>query len=429
MVRIGLATVATLALLAGCGDREELLLGERMNLRAEDTVNVDRALPLSLPAPVAIADWTHTAYAPDHDIPHGALSANPGLRFSVDIGQAEDRRHRITASPVVASDRIFTVDSRARVMAHTISGQPIWSTDVSPVGETTEASGAGLAVSGGTLFVSTAYGQLLALDTGTGRQLWVQDLGAAASGPPTVSDGTVYVVGRDSTAWAINAENGRILWSEQGTPSSASVVGGAAPAVANGTIVFPFDSRELRGVLPGGTPIWTSALAGSRAGRVYASITDISADPVIAGDTVYAGSPSGRTNAYTLSSGTLIWSAEEGAMSPVVVTGGSVFAVTDQAELVRLNANDGSRVWGVSLPYFERTGIRRRKSVFTHNGPVLAGGRLWVASSDEKLRAFDPETGAQRGEIALPGGAASDPVVAGQTLYVVSRDGQLLAFR
>ena len=75
----------------------------------------------------------------------------------------------------------------------------------------------------------------------------------------------------------------------------------------------------------------------------------------------------------------------------------------------------------------ERT--RRQKRVFAHYGPVLAGGRLIVTSSDGVIRQFDPASGALLGQIELPGGAASGPVVAGETLYVLSKNGQLHAFR
>ena len=430
MTRIGLMMGAALMALTACGEREVLLTGERLNLRAEPVAEVDRAVPISLPGAVSSSSWTHKGSGPDHAKPHAAFSANPSLILSVPIGQGEDRKHRITATPVVSDGRVFTVDSRARVMAHTTGGQPLWSAQVSPASEPVDdASGAGLAVSGGTLFVSTSFGQLVALDTSTGQRRWTQDLGAAAAGAPTVSGGTVYVVGRDATAWAIDTGDGRVKWTEQGTSTPSGVSDGASPAVSGDTIVLPFGSRELKGLLPGGTERWSANVAGTRLGAVYASIGDISGDPVISGGTVYAGSPSGRTNAFSLGSGQQLWSAQEGAMSPVAVAGGSVFTVSDQSELVRLDATTGERIWGTDLPFFKRNRITRRKAVFAHYGPVLAGGRLWVASSDEVLRGFDPASGALAASVALPGGAATNPVVAGQTLYVVNKNGQLLAFR
>jgi len=431
MTRFGLLTGAALIALASCGEREEILVGPRMDLRGETGQQVDRALPITLPAPVTLGAWTHKAAAADHDIPHASFSAQPRLAMSVPIGQGEDRRHRISADPVVSDGRIYTVDSRARVTALTTAGQPIWSASASPAGEpVNDASGAGLAVSGGRLFVSTAFGQLIAMNAATGQRLWTQDLGAAAAGAPTVVGDRVYVIGRDATAWALDANTGRVRWTAQGTPSPSGVVGGAAPAVSGDMIVLPFASRELHGLLrDGGTSLWTSTVAGTRVGRVYASITDISGDPVIDGGTVYAGSPSGRIDAFELSSGRRLWSAEEGAMSPVVVAGGSVFAVSDQAELVRLDAATGARIWGTELPYFKTNLIRRRKDVYAHYGPVLGGGRLWVASSDGRLRGFSPRSGALEVDVPLPDGAATNPVIAGGVLYVVNTAGRLLAFR
>ncbi|PZX17602.1 outer membrane protein assembly factor BamB [Palleronia aestuarii] len=422
-----------LALLAACGGEDVILPGERLDLR-EDRVTaqaqVDRALPISLPAALMRDAWTHRASDAAHDIPHAALSPLPRPIFSVPIGQGENRRHRISADPVVADGRVFTVDSRARVTAHGTDGRTLWSVDLTPPGDPGDASGAGLAVEGGRLFVSTAFGDLVALDPATGRRFWAQDLGAAAAGAPTVSGGIVYVVARDATAWAIDVANGRVRWTEQGTPSLNGVVGGAAPAISGEMIVLPFASRELAGVLrQGGTRLWTANVAGTRLGEVYATIGDISGDPVIEGGRVYAGNPSGRTAAFDLRSGEQIWSARDGAMSPVLVAGGSVFSVSDQAELLRLDAATGERIWGTELPYLVPSRLSRRRGVVTHYGPILAGGRLWVASGDGRLRAFSPQSGALLAEIELPGGAATNPVVAGGALYVVSQDGQLLAFR
>jgi outer membrane protein assembly factor BamB len=83
----------------------------------------------------------------------------------------------------------------------------------------------------------------------------------------------------------------------------------------------------------------------------------------------------------------------------------------------------------VQLPVFLTDNTRRQSERYAHFGPVLAGGRLIVASSDGVIRQFDPVSGAGLGDIALPGGAASNPVVAGGTLYLLNRDGQLVAFR
>jgi outer membrane protein assembly factor BamB len=133
--------------------------------------------------------------------------------------------------------------------------------------------------------------------------------------------------------------------------------------------------------------------------------------------------------AMNLNSGNRIWTANEGAEGPVLVAGGSVFLVSDEARIVRLDAATGQQIWSRDLPFFKRDRARRHKAVFAYYGPVLAGGKLWVASDDGTIRGFNPETGDQVTSLDVPGGAASNMSVANGTMYVISGNGQLHAFR
>ena len=451
---IRLTCLVGLVLLAACAERERILPGERLGLR--DLGNIDsgtpldgteaeaasgtsrspdapsnRAVAIRLPAPRANADWTHRNGSPDHRITHLALSAAPTRIWSESIGQGNSRRNRITADPIIAGGRIFTLDAEATVAATSTAGKPIWRADLTPASDRRgEASGGGIAYGAGKVFVVSGFGTLTALDPATGAEIWTQELDASATGAPTVVDGLVYVSARDSRAWAVRVDDGRIEWQLPATPAISVMQGGAGPAVTDRLAIFPFGSGELVATLrKGGIQVWNANIAGQRRGRVYASFTDITGDPVIDGDVLYVGNQSGRTAALRVGNGERLWTATEGAYSPVWPVGGSVFLVSDQAELVRLDAETGQRIWGQPLPYFEAERVRRRKGVYAHYGPILAGGRLWVASSDGHLRAFSPESGQQVYDTEIPGGAAANPVVAGGVLYVVSANGQIHAFR
>ena len=127
--------------------------------------------------------------------------------------------------------------------------------------------------------------------------------------------------------------------------------------------------------------------------------------------------------------GKRIWTTNEGALNPPLVVGGSVFVVNDQARLVRLDAATGEVIWSTEMPYFTKEKVKKRKGIFAHYGPVLAGGRIVVASSDGLLRMFDPTNGALVGQADIPSGAASAPALAGGMLFVTGKNGQLNAFR
>ena len=61
----------------------------------------------------------------------------PGLAkaWSTRIGEGSGRKHRITAVPVVAGGRVYTLDSRSQLSAVTTSGAPLWSVSLAPASE------------------------------------------------------------------------------------------------------------------------------------------------------------------------------------------------------------------------------------------------------------------------------------------------------
>jgi len=387
--------------------------------------------PLSLPAARSNADWTHVGGNPAHLTVNPALGATLTRAWSVEIGAPATRRVRSTAAPVTDGGRIFTLGAFSEVQATSAEGAVLWRRDLTPSTERAgEAAGGGLALADGRLFVATGYGRLHVLDATSGAEIWQQALGAVPSGPPTVAGDLVYQTTRGAEALAIDAGTGRVLWRLTAGDSGTFTNTGPAPAVAGRTVILPFGSGDVIAALRlSGVRLWATTLAGARPGVAFARVSDITADPVIAGDAVYVGTPSGRLAALDLTTGDRRWTASEGAMSHVVPVGGAIFAVTDQSELVRLRADDGSVVWSGTLPLFPEERLRRRRESYAHFGPVLAGGRLIVVSSDGLMREFDPRSGAILRQTDLGAPASAGPVVARGVLYVRTANGQLHAFR
>lgn len=430
------------ALVFGCAKKEEILDGQRFDVRTpleeaiptEDGVSpseevVNRVVPIRLPKAQNLSSWTHRNSGADHSAPNLVLSANLTQIWAANIGTGSDRKHRITSDPIIAGGLIFTLDSESHVMAHTPVGAAVWSRDLTPATEKQgEATGGGLAYSDGVVYATTGFGILTALQASDGAVIWEQKLGAPITAAPTVSNGMVYVVSRDNQAWAIKTKTGRIDWQQQSTAEDAGLIGGASPAMAGRTVILPFSSGELVAALTGnGLRVWSVAVSGSRRGQARSNIGDITSDPVVTSSRVYAANQSGRLIAADRRTGERLWTANEGSYSPVWPVDNSVFLVSDASKLVRLDARTGEAFWSVDLPLYVRD--KTRRTSYVHFGPILAGGRLIVASGDGNLRSFDPESGDLLSEVPIPGGAASQPAVVDGVLYVLTLKGQLLAYR
>lgn len=425
--------------LAGCDEPDTFLPGLRENpqsVLADPEINpedsfVNRSVAFGAGRAVSNASWQQGPETPSTRTTHPALGASPKLIWSTSIGEGDARRHRISTDPIVANGAIYTMDSLSVVQATGANGAPLWTTNLTPEREKAgEASGGGLAYGDGMVFVTTGYGRLHALDAKTGAEKWTQTLLGSATGRPAYSRGIVYITSTDSTAWAIDAKTGYVLWQLDALADANNILNNTGPAISKDLVIFPFGSGEIQAAFrKGGLVLWSAVVSGNRRGRAINQIGDITASPVIAGNSVYAATSSGRMLSVDLENGERNWVIEAGAQSPIWAAGGSGFFVNDLNQLVRISLKNGEKIWAVDLPGYEKNTRRRTRAIFGHYGPILASGRLITVSTDGKMREFDPKSGETLRVTDLPALATASPIIAKNTLYVVGSDGQLHAFR
>ena len=436
---LGVSLLVGLAL-GACGKQEEILQGERLDIRSPNTEAgakppaepaAVKPTKLSLSAPVVNNSWTHRNGTAEHTIRHPALNRNLTRIWSAKIGQGSSRKAYLSADPVVAGNKIFTLDSAGSVKAFSLAGEQIWSVDLTPPHEKSkEASGGGLAYGSETLMVTTGHGEVISMNPANGEIRWKHKASGAVSSAPTITGNTVIAISRDNVALGLNIANGRIRWRQTSAGSTAGVFGAGSAAVTGDLAIVPFASGEVSGTLArNGIKAWSGAVSGGRKGTARSFVGDISSDPVAVGDTIYLANQSGRMVALERRDGSRKWTVNEGSYSPVWVAGGAVFVITDDFAVKRLNASDGGEVWSTSLPDYKSDRPRRQKDAYAYFGPTLAGGQIWVAGSDGLMRSFNPENGVLTGTVEIPGGAASQPAIAGGRMYILSANGQLHAFQ
>lgn len=434
-VLIKLVTSAALALTLGACNREkeEILQGERLTTdgdQIEAAFTDASALPsLSLPAMSANADWTHRNGTASHTISHPFLSSALSLRWSKNIGLGNAKRAFLSADPIVAQGRVFTLSSDGQVTALTPDGATVWTKPLALQNDQRHlVSGGGLTYGESTLFVTTGFGDVFSVDPATGNVNWRHKLNQKTSGGPVYSRGKVIIVSGNSAVTTLRADNGRIAWTRDTEQAATGLVGAGGAAAAGRVAYIPFATGEVSAnLIDSGFQLWTQALSGGRVGVAREFVNAFSGEPVVTRDTVYVGTQAGKLTAINKRNGERRWTLNDGALAPVWPAGGSLFMLSDENKLKRLDASDGATLWSVQLPSFENP--EKFKNPIAHFGPILAGDALIIASTDGALRKYDPTSGSFIGELNIPGGAATTPAVAGGILYVLSTSGTLHAFQ
>ena len=427
------ALAACLALASCGGNKKTPLTGTRISvLELEKTLTPDpklEATPITLPAPFDNPEWPGAGGYPNHAMYHLALAPDIHRTWTADVGEGSWRYGRVTAQPIVAGGRIFAADANDRVSAFKAqNGDRLWHFNPQPKNSDEPMFGGGIAYGGGRVFIATGYAQVVAVDAATGKQIWRQNLASPAHGPPTVAAGRVFVITVDNELEVLSAADGHRLWTQNGIPEPADLLVGASPAVQGDTVIVPYSSGELFALrVENGRSVWSDNLATSRPLGALSSLADIRGQPVIDRDRVFAISHSGILVSIDLRTGDRVWEQEIGGTHMPWVAGDYIYVLANDRDLACLTRADGHVRWVQPLPRYEDE--KDKTDPLRWSGPVLAGDRLVVISSNGEALSISPYTGQPLGRLKFSDGVYLDPVVAGGTLYVITDEADLTALR
>ena len=164
--------------------------------------------------------------------------------WSADAGTGSSSSGRLSAVPLVADGKVYTLDAGGRVTAFSsASGAKLWSASVTPENEkSAEGFGGGLAMDGGHLYAATGYGTVVCLDPSNGAIVWTKRIGKPIRSSPTAAGGKIYFVSTDNVLHALSEAEGQQLWTARGLPQPATLLSNVSPAVG----------QHRRRAVPGG---------------------------------------------------------------------------------------------------------------------------------------------------------------------------------
>lgn len=395
----------------------------------------DASQPIALPPERANDSWSQPG-GEANNAP-GNLTLSGGIRqtWSADAGQGTSKLGRISASPIVAEGRIYTLDASGTVSAFSLSGgSAVWRATLQPTVDSNKkvafnasnlfslggsdggGYGGGLAADGGRIFAASGFGTVIALDPSSGKRLWEKNVGAPVRASPTASAERVFVVTTEGRIICLSSADGTELWSARGLPQQASLTLNASPAVDGDIVIAPFPSGDILALkIADGTTIWTENLARSRTTSQMTSLSD-AARPAIDTGVAFAIGHGGRMVATQVKTGERLWSLNVPGTQTPWVAGDSVFVVDTSGQLMAIARQDGRVRWTAKMP-----------GGTTWSGPTLASGMLWLASNKGQLVGVEAATGrvASQNDIGEPVYVA--PIVAAGKMFVLTDNAKLIA--
>jgi outer membrane protein assembly factor BamB len=280
------------------------------------------------------------------------------------------------------------------------------------------------AQAGGT--ASKAYGHLALSQTPS--RVWTASVAGSTNrvrlgASPVVGDGKLFVVDSAGTVHAFDAASGGRLWSQKaGVDNSLrdTTFGGGA-SYDNGRVYATNGAGEVRALdASSGAEIWKVKPAGPLRGS-----------PTIAFGSVFVMTQDNQIVTLDAADGSQQWS-ESGSSTQAGVFGvaapavgqGTVIAGYSSGELAAYRYENGRTLWADAL---SRTSISTQVGSLTDidADPIIDGGRVYALGQGGRMAAYELVTGQRIWELNLAG--ISTPAIAGEWVFTLTDDARLLA--
>ena len=290
--------------------------------------------------------------------------------------------------------------------------------------------------------------------TGNLKRIWSKDVGKGSArkgrvvAPPVVANGAIYTMDGSNRVSGLNADTGSRLWdydvkvaqgerTRQGrtslterisNPLSSFRDGGGTDKESVGGGVAYSDGKVF--VTSGlGVILALDASNGEEIWR-RATRAPIHSAPTVSGGRLFAISDDNELFAVNSNTGEILWTYQGiiesarmlTAPSPAIVDE-TVIAPFASGELIALRVQNGGVLWQDAL---SSSGLLTPLASLNDiaSGPVVADGFVIASAQSGVTSAFDLRTGQRIW--SQPTGALSFPLVAGDYVYLASTEGQVV---
>ncbi|MCB9779250.1 MAG: PQQ-binding-like beta-propeller repeat protein [Alphaproteobacteria bacterium] len=254
----------------------------------------------------------------------------------------------------------------------------------------------------------------------------------ASKSSPTVAGGQVYVGVDDGRLYALDQDDGDVLWSFEthqvkveddradDDPDHRGIHGTAA--VADGRVfigdysgwLYALDAKD-------GALLWEIDLGGS-----------IGASPVLYQGMVFVSvefpDPDGKVFMVDQADGCVVWESEYLGNHPHSSTTidpdtGTLFVGANNGRFAAFDFVEGDLVWEVWMEDVDEDGVGDE----IKSTAAVSGDRVYITSWDKRLHVYDIDDGSELWSFETGASSMSSPSVYGDVVYVGSHDGRLYA--
>ncbi len=281
-----------------------------------------------------------------------------GVVWNKKIGAgAGDRAIRL--KPAVVGGRVFAASADGNVSALTTdAGREIWSVEVRDFysGEELaygfpkklDAITGGVGVGGDLLVVGTGAGDVVALNQSDGSLAWKAAASSEILSAPQIDDELVVVQTIDGKVTAYNVFDGQRVWVYTTNIPSLTLRGTATPIIVNDIIVSAFSNGRVSLLSKEqGLAVFDQRIGIAQGASDLERLVDIDGAMFVDSGRLFVASFQGRLVAIELAGGRTLWAEEASSINGLGAGFGNVYLAAADSQIIAYDADNGREIWRV----------------------------------------------------------------------------------
>jgi len=316
------------------------------------------------------------------------------------------------------AEQLFIADTKGSLVSTDLKGNILWKTEVK------EQITAGPSVFKQNIYIATVNAKLICLSADQGKILWDTHLSSEALASFAFSSNAqtdiIFVHTIDGGLNAINLINGKQLWRFSTVVPGIALRKGSTPIIAGNILVAGFANGKLFALnKEDAALLWTYNISNPKGKLDLQRMVDISADPIIKNNTVYAVSYQGNLAAIDLQSGSLVWEKEISSYSGMDIYDNILYIAAKDGRIFAIDISNGNILWT------QENLIGRMLSK-----PIVTNEHVIVTDLDGNLHFIGKRFGQIKARLFIDqSGISITPVIdqKNNILYLLTNSGRLVA--
>lgn len=439
-----LSSISCVLLLSACGetwlgeDKVLDLQGERISLVAQSNdlkVSKIGANPVKLDT-LSFNDSWSVSNANSNQVKSNLLLKNNLDEVKNTISFSISNDISFISPPIISDGQIYLIETDGVITATDFEGSTIWHNNFFrklnkksffDLFSSNYVSG-GLLANSGKIFATGGYNSIIALDQSSGDEVWSTKLSSPSrSAPVSLNSKTILVQTIDNKLFAINKNNGEIIWAHFGISDEVSILSGYSLDVSENYIAFQYSTGEIF-VVNGetGDEVWSETISSPLGtSNNDKHLVRVISSPVIANNKfVITYGSDGYTAAYDLQNGSEIWKKELMISKPFWISGNTLFAISGSNLLIAVNVSDGTVVWTHDLNQH----IDGDRNNITWTSPIVVNNNVLTISSTGNGLFIDAKKGVLVDTKHVSEKVNLSPIIVSNDLFITSDDGYIHRF-